>query len=142
MPSRGERDQLVSRKRKSMASQDLGYGEFDGQDDDYGNDRRAAKDRKENRESRDSDYGVKERRAAGRRYDVQAPDTSIVLEGYRADILNGFEEPQARYNPVSCIACIFLLCGWGSRKSLKTDVRRDGTGKCGASAKFDATQYQ
>ncbi|KAB8304544.1 hypothetical protein EYC80_003928 [Monilinia laxa] len=99
MPSRGERDQLVSRKRKSMASQDLGYGEFDGQDDDYGNDRRAAKDRKENRESRDSDYGVKERRAAGRRYDVQAPDTSIVLEGYRADILNGFEEPQARYNP-------------------------------------------
>ncbi|KAG4034891.1 hypothetical protein MFRU_002g02400 [Monilinia fructicola] len=99
MPSRGERDQLESRKRKSMASQDLGYEAFDGQGDDYRNDRRPVKDRKENRESRDSDYGVKERRAAGRRYDVQAPDTSIVLEGYRADILNGFEEPQAQYNP-------------------------------------------
>ncbi|KAA8575204.1 hypothetical protein EYC84_004401 [Monilinia fructicola] len=78
MPSRGERDQLESRKRKSMASQDLGYEAFDGQGDDYRNDRRPVKDRKENRESRDSDYGVKERRAAGRRYDVQAPDTSIV----------------------------------------------------------------
>lgn len=94
-----------------MASQDLGYEAFDGQGDDYRNDRRPVKDRKENRESRDSDYGVKERRAAGRRYDVQAPDTSIVLEGYRADILNGFEEPQAQYNPVSCPDCILLLCG-------------------------------
>ncbi|KAI9648461.1 hypothetical protein NHQ30_003095 [Ciborinia camelliae] len=104
MPSRGERD---SRNHRSRTSQDLGYRTYDGQEGDnygdefggdYGQNRRG---NKENRGSRDYLYGsVKEKAvAAGRRYDVQAPDASIVLEGYKADILNGFEEPQARYNP-------------------------------------------
>lgn len=112
MPSRGEREP------RSRTSQDMGYGGYDGQQgdvyeggygNDYGQERTRDKDRKENRRSRGYDDGlVKEKSAAaGRRYDVQAPDASIVLEGYRADILNGFEEPQARYNPVSCI---WLLC--------------------------------
>ncbi|KAF7856896.1 hypothetical protein EAF04_009657 [Stromatinia cepivora] len=107
MPSRGERE---PRKHRSRTSQDLGYGGYNGQQggdsqDGYGNDygqkTRGDKGRKENRGSRDYGYGsMKEKNAAaGRRYDVQAPDTSIVLEGYRADILNVFEEPQARYNP-------------------------------------------
>ncbi|KAF7942062.1 hypothetical protein BELL_0026g00280 [Botrytis elliptica] len=109
MPSRGERE---PRKHRSRTSQDLGYGGHDGQQgdgfeggygNDYGQERTRDKDRKENRRSRGYDDGlVKEKNAAaGRRYDVQAPDASIVLEGYRADILNGFEEPQERYNPVN-----------------------------------------
>lgn len=111
MPSRGERE---PRKHSSRSSQDLGHGGYDAQqrDDygdgygnDYGQERRTDNDRKENRRSRDYDYGpVKEKNdVGGKRYDVQAPDASIVLEGYRADIMNGFEEPHARYNPVSCI---------------------------------------
>lgn len=107
MPSRGDRE---PRKNRSRTSQDLGFGEYnaqqsgdsqDGYGNDYGQKMRGEMGRKENRGSRDYDYGsMKEKNAAaGKRYDVQAPDTSIVLEGYRADILNGFEEPQARYNP-------------------------------------------
>ncbi|ESZ94948.1 hypothetical protein SBOR_4672 [Sclerotinia borealis F-4128] len=111
MPSRGDRE---PRKRRSRTSRDLGYEGYDGQqgDDygdgvgngngnDYGQERRRDTDSKENRGSRDYDHNlVKGKRLVdGRRYDVQAPDASVVLEGYRADILNGFEEPQARYNP-------------------------------------------
>jgi hypothetical protein len=31
----------------------------------------------------------------------QVPNGRIVLEGYRNDIINGFEPPKPRYNPVS-----------------------------------------
>lgn len=146
MPSRGERE---PRKHRSRTSQDLGYGGYDGQQgdgyeggygNDYGQERKRDKDRKENRGSRGYDHGlVKEKNAAaGRRYDVQAPDASIVLEGYRADILNGFEEPQARYNPVSCM---LLLCEWLSRGNQRL-IFCHGIGKYGASAKFYVIQYQ
>lgn len=98
----------------------MGYVAYDGgQGNEYAdgsgidNGQEKRNDRKENRGSRNS--AVKEKSAAGRRYDVQAPDASNVLEGYRADILNGFEAPQERYNPVSCVLYIWIVWRRSSR---------------------------
>jgi len=38
----------------------------------------------------------------GRRTGSQEPSGRIVLDGYRKDIMNGFEAEHPRYNPVSC----------------------------------------
>jgi hypothetical protein len=105
MPSRGERE------HRSRSSRDLEYGERrrDDHGEDHGHTREGGRNEREGRSHRDHgsrsvsrNGSVNEGRRADReRYDVQAPNGSIVLEGYREDILNGFEEPQPRYNPVS-----------------------------------------
>jgi hypothetical protein len=37
----------------------------------------------------------------GQRRGPQEPSGRVVLEGYRDDIMNGFEMPKSRFNPVS-----------------------------------------
>lgn len=113
MPDRAERHQH-HRKHRSRSSHDLGYDrepDFDryerrrddfDDDDMHASERRSHTHKSRSRERR-KHGSSREGRGSSRadKYEVQPPDSSIVLEGYREDILNGFEEPQARYNPVS-----------------------------------------
>jgi hypothetical protein len=43
---------------------------------------------------------------------TQDPSGRIMLDGYKADIMNGFEGDRPRINPVSCSFAIAL--GWGA----------------------------
>jgi hypothetical protein len=75
-------------------SADLGYrgggqGEYGVPQKAYRND--------ENAEPRS--YGTPAQK--GPRGRSQEPNGRVVLEGYRNDIMNGFEAPKPRYNPVS-----------------------------------------
>jgi len=81
----------VSAKGKVMPStpsQDLGYGGAYGGQNGY---------RNENVDSRS--YASAEPRSAG----LQGPNGRVALEGYRKDIMTGFEGDKPRYNPVSAV---------------------------------------
>jgi len=72
--------------------QDLGYnggqGGYGGTQNGY---------RNENADSRNYNAGQQNGRIGG----PQEPSGRTILEGYRKDIMNGFEDEKPRYNPVS-----------------------------------------
>jgi hypothetical protein len=74
-------------------SADLGYrggqGGYDAGQNGYRND--------ENAEPRS--YGAQVQN--GQRGGAQEPSGRVILEGYREDIMNGFEAPKSMFNPVS-----------------------------------------
>lgn len=70
----------------SRPSQDLGYGAGYGGQNRYGNENTNPKS-----------YGSAKPKS-GRPLE---PNGRIILEGYRKDIVNGFEGEKPRYNPVS-----------------------------------------
>jgi hypothetical protein len=72
----------------SRPSQDSGYSGVNGGQNAYGN---------ENLDPRS--YGSAKTRGGG----SQEPNGRMVLEGYRKDIINGFEGEKPRYNPVSTV---------------------------------------
>lgn len=48
-----------------------------------------------------NDENTEQRSYGGQRGHSQEPNGRVILEGYRNDIMNGFEAPKPRYNPVS-----------------------------------------
>lgn len=74
-------------------SADLGYGGGQGE---YGVPKKVYRN-DENADPRS--YGAPGQ--VGARGRSQEPNGRVVLEGYRSDIMNGFEAPKPRYNPVS-----------------------------------------
>lgn len=70
----------------SRTGQDLGYGGGYGGPNRYGNEN-----------ANPNSYGFAKPKSGG----SLEPNGRIILEGYRKDIVNGFEGEKLRYNPVS-----------------------------------------
>jgi hypothetical protein len=77
-------------------SADLGYREGQGK---YGGGQKAQNGYRNDENANPRSYEAP--KPNGPRGASQEPNARIILEGYRNEIMNGFESPKPQYNPVS-----------------------------------------